>query len=455
MPLTAYFRRSDPEALRIARLSRRIAMPLWEPFLMDGQGYAINRSLRVYRRRMAERVEVALRDLGAMGGDASCHHELRDLLSRAHRLSRHEAKLEDGAQAIRAMWRQIFVAAREFVRTAEIERLERDRWFSDLLPECPDPGPVLKGFCDDVADVMRLVDWAYGDAIGSYPRVHANIQLETEEVLPPTLQEAQIESQVVQILGQVGMEIAESSGNPYPPGPIARARRVTIVLPYPCGLHTAFGFEGVLAHELGVHLYEQLFNPRGPLFRGPWLGFSEGFVDKAILRLLRDAAHGQNGVEHCIDERVYLGADKRYADRLDFDAPSLLDAEQRANWKREIRAGRRFYDNLVKLGSALSEAERDGRTEEGWARRIALRLNVLDLDRACRKALLLGGNMLLEPRSSGFDLKAMPDALQLLGGAMLELGRADDLDRAGLAFKAFLEDTEGFLEHLNTSGTFT
>ncbi len=426
------------------RLSRGLAMPLWEPFLSNPDASGLAKETQDYIRNLAQQIEYAVFNLPPNCNGERAWQELRTALRRAHEISVQKANPDEQYRAQRnEIWRRIYRAVCEFYRTAETERADRRSWFCARTPERPAPGPVVLSFFKDVADVIDLIEWAYRDAIGDQGRIHANIQFRMEMIPPPSIQQNRGPSDIKLIEGQVTGEFGESDHNPHPPR-AKRARRVNINIPFPCDLYTAFGLEGVLAHELGVHLYEQLANPEGPLARGARMGFAEGFVDTAITTLLRDAANGSGATGAIVSEHVARGAMKRYNDRPFMDVPTTVNGREAVDWYNEIKHGREFWNNTVKLGTALSEEVRNGVSPEIWARKTALKLNVLDLGVEYRHALMTGANYSLGMQALALNLGTAAASIKLLADALCRLHTITDLAEASSFIKAFVEDTDGY-----------
>lgn len=445
MGLTFYLSRSDPEQLRVLRLSLGWSRAACEAVLMNHQAQ-LRPDTRDYLDELIWWGESAVKRIARNPAPVD-ETALRKTLKDMHKNAAARLTIPPETPPLKRVWRGNLDAARAFHRAGLSERLSKDSWFwvGDGSP--PDPGPVLQAFHDELEPVRQLVEWAYADAVGRVLPAHANICLEPWNIPAPSEERNREDATIELISGRLSPSARDSSVNPHFPG-TSRNRRISVKIPYPCALDTSFGLGGVLAHELGVHLYQQWANDTGPLNEGEEVGFSEGFIDKVIMRLLRDAASRKNDVVPVIPAEVALGAERRFKQRLVLDGAAQENSIGRAQWSEQVTKGREFEQLLQEVADAMAGADLRHVPPAIWARRLALKLNVLDIDACSRMALIEG---FLDARGLG----TVADALAVARSPMLQMAEvlcevadSDDLAGASDLICVAIEKTPGFGPHL-------
>lgn len=449
MQLTTYVKRIDAELLLVLRLNLDISRPIWEPFRSDSGAPQLDVSTREYLQALAQAVEMSLFELPKQPTEDQ-PKVLRDRLRTAHKGAMPNQPMDEEHNRLRrSIWRNIYRACTSFARDRRGERRDTSSWFSLEGDGRRKPGPVLTSFSEEFHKVLRVIEWAYIDAVGPLGRVHANIEIDVNRIHPPSFMLTDAQDNRHLISAYVDIPYSDEEENPLPTNAV-RARRIKIIVPYPCELRAVFGLEWVVAHEVGVHVMQQLNNDEGPLPDGSRMGFSEGFVDAAICDLIYDAATGSNGLGDALPdvvpltEHIAYGARMRFNGRLQKDVPQTKSAEDREAWIDQLQLGRDFWDYLKTLAAAIEPSTGDRFEPKVWARRVALKLNVLDLSPQLRHVLLSGAYNF---RLAGDTSMLVSDPSHPIGLLVQELSAMlaePDIVIATDIVVDFLENTDGF-----------
>lgn len=167
---------------------------------------------------------------------------------------------------------------------------------------------------------------------------------------------------------------------PVPRHKFDRITRIDLKLPTALD-DNLLAFAYVIAHEFGVHVFQQINDPFGPSVDEKKWSFAEGFADRAILKALETELMDASGArdDASIQHAAILEA-ARNRHNLRPDEPPQGRDRYRPYWRKQLRHGCSAFDNLVRLAQETeqrSSHERNSPTV--WAVEVALKLNMAPL----------------------------------------------------------------------------
>ncbi len=341
------------------------------------------------------------------------------------------------------VWKEIFGIVDNYYLFGRSERLKHDEWYSDS-GERAEPGPVLRTFVEETKGVVRVLEHVYEDVVGEFQRVHANIEIETIASNAPSQMGYDFAS-MPRVKGKVTSEKREHPEfNPSPCGDFQRSRRIIVEIPYPCDRATAFAYEWVIAHEIGVHLFSQLANEKGPLNDGDYLAFSEGFMDAAILDVIKDSSQNAKDVPNLVGADIAKGAQLRTDARLSQDLPNDMSSERKVLWRDQVPAGCRCWKYLNELANNMDVEDRGGLEAKIWARRVALKLNLLDLVKEERAKFISGLQIIFDVTNDEAGQQMRVRQQHELAEFLDEMRVAETLDDAAACIRDCLTNSRPF-----------
>lgn len=279
-----------------------------------------------------------------------------------------------GRPALHRLARQL----RDMRRTRDVSE-EYPDWQSVEAADLADPNAVLVWYLKEIDDVCDIVLVAYEQALGEHEfDIHVNFTFGLKTGLHRDRGATN---------GVTTTPAPGSERNPCPAErEVERSACVSLLLPAEFDTHAAFMLAYTAAHELGVHVFQQLGLEGGPTRDPGFWVFSEGFMDCVItaliqsrlvrpgeadrLRLLRSAAAGE-----------------RNGTRLVRELPSAAtgNSELEEKWRAQLMAGRRAWDELKILADTREAQDVNA---EDWAFNVALKLNALPLSAQMRDQFL-------------------------------------------------------------------
>lgn len=265
-------------------------------------------------------------------------------------------------------------------------------WRSLCIDDLPEPTEALHWYAVQVEKSRELVENLYRDVLeGSGLSVHVNLTLIMQGSEGETFKSllADVSTGGRPIFGKTLPAASfDKDFNPDPGNSPYRACEITVELPIVPDRNAAFGLPYTVAHEIGVHALQRLSNPEGSVSDGSLWAFSEGMMDALVFETLCAAVADPNSD---IDKDDELGAKKRYNTRVNEQRPSISKNEDICLWEQRLVLGRESWQSIKNLGRAAKAANfKLGFEPEEWARRVVLKLNVLDLSPVERARLLNG-----------------------------------------------------------------
>lgn len=190
------------------------------------------------------------------------------------------------------------------------------------------------------------------------------------------------------VMDQTSLHVADK--------PVFRRAEVLLELPESPLRTNSYLIPYVVAHEFGVHVFEQLDDlALATTSDVECCHYSEGFMDLVIKEALDRELCDRHTARH--DEYRRAG-DLRYMDRAD-DVPNGYEDELlRENWILRMRDGQQAWAPLVKMGEELATGSEEMPEDDpahvvhlqgkAWAEAVACKLNTLTLTPLERSALL-------------------------------------------------------------------
>lgn len=442
MGLTVYFKRSDAEGLASARLCLGIARAVWRDHILNMNAPQLNDDTRRYLKELAAQLEFYAKNaLQPQKGETRLM--LMGNLREAHRSARTASGSNVSLTKFVSVWKEILKRIDGYYAFGTNERLKHDQWYC-WRKELAEPGPVLRTFFGETEAVVNVLQSVYEDAVGPLARVHANVEIETiPTVLPSQAGSGMGTRQLVR--GRLTSERnPHHEFNPSPKTDFMRARRIVVEVPYPCDYLTAFAYEWVVAHEIGVHLFSQLANKKGPLKDGRYLAFSEGFMDAVILDVMKDSVNGVNLVPNGVGADIVRGARLRAKHRVSNDLPHDMTMERKVAWRDEVPAGIECWQHLKNLATSIDEDSLSGEAPQVWARRVGLKLNILDLDKTERAVFINGMQIIFDVSGDPLVQQQMRAQQGQLAEYLSDMLEAESLEDAAAVVRECLDQTAPF-----------
>lgn len=186
-------------------------------------------------------------------------------------------------------------------------------------------------------------------------------------------------------------------------GRVCRTARVDIWLPRSIDADNSFAITYVAAHEIGIHVVQQIGLERAPRRENSSTTFSEGMVEAALFEGMDEVLQQEAGRPR--SPVADLSAYRRSVKWRHGKHVGEAVGERNASSPKKIERGadvfvrlHRFGDAGVGAGVIRVESWETGkkpvrqigkvRTGTAWARRVVLAMNVMPLDKSAREAVV-------------------------------------------------------------------
>lgn len=388
MKITASYSAATENLWRVVFLRLGLARALRRPFMSAAPG--LDKATQDFISEIYDELIRVTDDTRRSKEDV--HALIRDIVAR-YRLALSSATGVDKS-FLRPACSEVIGYMRKLRARAEAQetRDPMSDWRSWCIDDLPDPSEALHWYAGQVEKSRELIENLYREVLdGSGVTVHVNITLIMQGSEGETFKSllADVSTGGKPIFGKtLPISSFDKDFNPDPGNAPDRACEITVELPIVPDRNAAFGLPYTVAHEIGVHALQRLSNPDGSVSDGSLWSFSEGMMDALVFEALCAAVADPNSG---IDKDDELGAKKRYNTRLNEERPSISKNEDICLWEQRLMLGRESWERIKNLGRAAEEANfKLGFESEEWARRVVLKLNVLDLSPLERARLLNG-----------------------------------------------------------------
>lgn len=301
--------------------------------------------------------------------------DLDELKSRIHssvRITQEELQTSMDAccETVRRRIDTLMSSAEWFMQGSQTDKApEALYWYSPDFKEVENAPEVLRPY-------IECVELARDAMLGTYYGVMRNLNgrpftaLAYVNLVVQDERRALIDGKTVRYKHQM----------PVPRQKFDRIARIDLKLPTASD-DNLLAFAYVIAHEFGVHVFQQVDDQFGPSVDEKKWSFAEGFADRAILKALETELMDASGAndDSSIQHAAILEA-ARNRHNLRPDEPPQGRDRYRSDWRKQLMRGCAAFDNLVRLARETeqrSSHERNSSTV--WAIEVALKLNMAPL----------------------------------------------------------------------------
>lgn len=242
-------------------------------------------------------------------------------------------------------------------------------WYSPDFKEVENAPEVLRPY-------IECVELARDVMLGTYYGVVRNLNGRPFTALAYVNLVAQDESRPL----IDGKTVRYKHQMPVPRQKFDRIARIDLKLPAAAD-DNLLAFAYVIAHEFGVHVYQQIDDQFGPSVDEKKWSFAEGFADRAILKALETELMDASGAydDQSIQRAAILEAAKNRHDLRPDEPPQGRDVF-RSDWRKQLMRGCTAFDNLVRLARETDQrSSHKSKSSTVWAIEVALKLNMAPL----------------------------------------------------------------------------